>query len=92
MITAIVIAILVMLWAARPIGDFVERHPTVKMLALSFLVLVGTALIAEGAGFHVPKGYLYFAIAFSLAVEMINLRLRRTKAEPVQLRGPHDVG
>lgn len=91
MITAIVIAILVMLWAARPIGDFVERHPTVKMLALSFLVLVGTALIAEGAGVHVPKGYLYFAIAFSLAVEMLNLRLRRPKARPVQLRGPHDV-
>ena len=91
MITAIVIAIMVMLWAARPIGDFVERHPTVKILALSFLVLVGTALIAEGAGFHIPKGYLYFAIAFSLGVEMLNLRLRRSRAEPVHLRGPKDV-
>ena len=91
MIAAIVIAIGVMLWAAKPIGDFVEQHPTVKMLALSFLVLVGTALMAEGMGFHIPKGYLYFAIAFSLSVEMLNLRLRRsTKVEPVHLRGPHE--
>ncbi len=91
MIAAIVIAIGVMLWAAKPIGDFVEQHPTVKMLALSFLVLVGTALMAEGMGFHIPKGYLYFAIAFSLSVEMLNLRLRRSKkVEPVHLRGPHE--
>lgn len=91
MILAIVIAIGVMLWAAKPIGEFVERHPTVKMLALSFLVLVGTALVAEGAGVHIPKGYLYFAIAFSLAVEMLNLRLRKRRAErPVQLRGPKE--
>jgi predicted tellurium resistance membrane protein TerC len=88
MVLAIVIAVGVMLWAARPVGDFVERHPTVKMLALSFLVLVGTALVAEGAGFHIPRGYLYFAIAFSLAVETLNLRLRRVRAEPVRLRGP----
>ena len=91
MIAAIVIAIGVMLWAAKPIGDFVEQHPTVKMLALSFLVRVGTALMAEGMGFHIPKGYLYFAIAFSLSVEMLNLRLRRSKkVEPVHLRGPHE--
>ncbi len=91
MVAAIVIAIGVMLWAARPIGDFVERHPTVKMLALSFLVLIGTALTAEGMGFHIPKGYLYFAIAFSLAVEMLNLRLRRRRrVEPVHLRGPRE--
>jgi predicted tellurium resistance membrane protein TerC len=88
MVLAIMIAVGVMLWAARPVGDFVERHPTVKMLALSFLVLVGTALVAEGAGFHIPRGYLYFAIAFSLAVETLNLRLRRVRAEPVRLRGP----
>ncbi len=92
MIAAIVIAIGVMLWAARPIGDFVERHPTVKMLALSFLVLIGTALTAEGLGFHIPKGYLYFAIAFSLAVEMLNLRLRRRRVTaPVHLRGPREA-
>lgn len=90
MILAIVIAIAVMLWAAKAIGDFVDRHPTVKMLALSFLVLIGTALTAEGFGFHIPKGYLYFAIAFSLAVEMLNLRLRRTRAEPLHLRGPRE--
>jgi predicted tellurium resistance membrane protein TerC len=85
MIIAIVLAVLVMMFAARPIGDFVDAHPTVKMLALSFLVLIGTALIAEGAHFHIPKGYIYFAMAFSVGVEMLNLRLRR-KAEPVALR------
>jgi len=77
MIIAIVLAVVVMMFAARPIGDFVDGHPTVKMLALSFLVLIGTALIAEGAHFHIPKGYIYFAMAFSVGVEMLNLRLRR---------------
>ena len=85
MIIAIVLAVLVMMFAARPIGDFVDAHPTVKMLALSFLVLIGMALIAEGADFHIPKGYIYFAMAFSVGVEMLNLRLRR-KNEPVELR------
>jgi predicted tellurium resistance membrane protein TerC len=73
MVTAVVIAMIVMLVAAGPVGDFVNRHPTVKMLALSFLLLVGVALIADGLHFHIPRGYLYFAIAFSAAVEGLNL-------------------
>ncbi len=77
MITAVVIAVGVMLWAAGPISEFVQRHQTVKMLALAFLLLVGMTLVADGFGFHVPKGYVYFAIAFSLLVEMLNLRARR---------------
>ncbi len=76
MIVAIVLAVLVMMFAARSIGHFVDRHPTIKMLALSFLILVGFALIAEGVNFHVPKGYMYFAMAFSVAVEMLNMRMR----------------
>lgn len=86
MIIAIVIAVGVMMLAAEPISDFVERHPTVKMLALSFLILVGVTLLAEGAGYEIPKGYVYFAMAFSVGVEMLNLRLRRKAAEPVRLR------
>jgi len=89
MITAIVIAIGVMMFAAKPIGEFVEEHPTVKMLALAFLVLVGVALVAEGTGHEMPKGYLYFAMAFSFIVEMLNLRLRR-KATPVHLHQIYD--
>ena len=77
MVAAIVIAVLVMMWLSGPISDFVERHPTVKILALAFLILVGMALVAEGADFHIPKGYLYFAMAFSVIVEMLNIRLRR---------------
>ena len=73
MVTAVVIAMIIMLAAAGPVGDFVNRHPTVKMLALSFLLLVGVALIADGLHFHIPRGYLYFAIAFSAAVEGLNL-------------------
>jgi predicted tellurium resistance membrane protein TerC len=84
MIIAIVLAVLVMMFAARPIGDFVDRHPTVKMLALNFLVLIGVALIAEGIDFHIPKGYIYFAMAFSVMVEMLNLRIRG-QSEPVEL-------
>jgi predicted tellurium resistance membrane protein TerC len=76
MIVAILISVAVMMFAAGPIGRFVDKHPTVKMLALSFLVLVGVALIAEGWGFHIPKGYIYFSMAFSLAVELLNLKLR----------------
>jgi predicted tellurium resistance membrane protein TerC len=77
MVLAIVIAVGVMMFAAKPIGDFVDDHPTVKMLALSFLILVGVALIGEGFAMHIPKGYIYFAMAFSVAVEMLNLKLRR---------------
>lgn len=89
MVTAIVISVMVMLVAARPIGDFVDRHPTIKMLALSFLILVGLALIAEGWDYHLPKGYIYFAMAFAVGVEMLNLRARaRMRQEPLHLRKP----
>ncbi|MEP7384012.1 MAG: TerC family protein [Gemmatimonadota bacterium] len=86
MIGANVIALAVMLLAATPIADFVDKHPTIKILALAFLVLIGTNLVAEGFGHHIPKGYTYFAMAFSFLVEMINLRMRAPTAEtPVQL-------
>ena len=85
MIAAIVIAVITMLVASAPIAAFVERHPTVKMLALAFLLLIGLSLIAEGFGQHVPKGYIYFAMGFSVFVEMINLRVR-SKADAVHLR------
>ncbi|MDH3451207.1 MAG: TerC family protein [Gammaproteobacteria bacterium] len=88
MAIAIVLAVAVMLFAARPIGDFVDRHPTVKILALSFLIMVGVALVAEGFDAHVPKGYIYFAMAFSVAVEMLNIRMRRKPGAPVRLRKP----
>ena len=88
MITAVILSMAVMLMSAGKISDFVNRHPTLKMLALSFLILIGTALIAEGMGFHIPKGYVYFAMAFSFGVEMLNMRLRR-KAEPVELHQPY---
>jgi predicted tellurium resistance membrane protein TerC len=74
-----------MMFASRSIGDFVDRHPTIKMLALSFLVLIGVTLIAEGFGFHIPKGYVYFAMAFSVSVELLNLKARRKVARPVKL-------
>ena len=77
MIAAIVAAILVMMWVSRAVGAFIERHPTIKVLALSFLILIGVALLAEAVHFDIPKGYLYFAMAFSVAVEMVNIRLRR---------------
>jgi len=86
MILAIMIAVGIMMVAAQTIGEFVERHPTIKMLALSFLILVGATLVAEGAGFEFPRGYVYFAMAFSVSVEMLNLRLRKREAEPVHLR------
>ena len=76
MVLAIVIAVGVMMFAAKAIGDFVDEHPTIKMLALAFLILVGVALVGEGLDMHIPKGYIYFAMAFSLVVEMINIRLR----------------
>jgi predicted tellurium resistance membrane protein TerC len=84
MVTAVVIAVAIMMLAAEPISAFVHRHPTVKMLALSFLLLIGLSLLAEGFGHHIPKGYIYFAMGFSVFVEAINLRVRRPAA-PVQL-------
>ncbi len=92
MVIAVVIAIAVMMLFARPIGDFVERHPTVKMLALSFLLLVGTALVADGLDLHIPRGYIYFSMAFSVLVEMLNLRLRRRRGPPVVLHEPYVRG
>lgn len=77
MILAIIIAVGVMMFAAKPIGDFVDTHPTLKILALAFLVLVGISLIAESLDIHIPKGYIYFAMGFSVVVEMINIRMRR---------------
>jgi predicted tellurium resistance membrane protein TerC len=85
MIVAIVIAVGVMMFAAGAIGRFVDDHPTIKMLALSFLVLIGVALIAEGIDVHIPKGYIYFAMAFSVVVEMLNIRIRRGRS-PVHLK------
>ncbi|MFL5260757.1 MAG: TerC family protein [Hyphomicrobiales bacterium] len=79
MIAANVFAILVMMLAATPIGGFIERHPTIKMLALAFILLVGVALIADGFGMHIPRGYIYFAIAFSIAVEFLNMLVRRKR-------------
>jgi predicted tellurium resistance membrane protein TerC len=77
MVAAVVIAVVVMLWASGPIAEFVDRHPTVKILALSFLLLIGFSLVAEGFGQHIPKGYIYFAMGFSVFVEMLNLRMRK---------------
>jgi predicted tellurium resistance membrane protein TerC len=85
MAIAIVCAVGVMLFAAKPISKFVDAHPTIKILALSFLILVGVSLISEGFDVHVPKGYIYFSMAFSVAVEMLNLRLRNKQMKPVKL-------
>ena len=93
MVTAVVIAVGVMLFSSGMISDFVNRHPTVKMLALSFLLLIGMSLVAEGLEFHIPKGYVYFAMGFSVFVELLNLRMRarRRGGEPVHLRDPYHV-
>ena len=80
MVTAVILAVGVMMISAGPVGNFVSAHPTVKMLALSFLLLIGTSLVAEGVGFHFPKGYIYFAMGFSVIVEVFNLRARRTRS------------
>ena len=85
MVAAILIAVGVMMFAAGAIGDFVDRHPTIKILALSFLILVGMALIGEGWDYSIPKGYIYFAMAFSVAVEMINIRVRARRRDVVKL-------
>jgi predicted tellurium resistance membrane protein TerC len=86
MVAAIVLAVLVMMVSARAIGEFVDQHPTIKMLALSFLIMIGVALVAEGFELHIPKGYLYFAMAFSVGVEMLNIQLRRRSARPAKAR------
>ncbi len=88
MVAAVVIAVGFMLIFAGAISSFVHRHPTVKMLALSFLLLIGVSLVAEGFHHHIPKGYIYFAMAFSVFVEMLNLRVKGGAAKPVELHGP----
>lgn len=85
MITAVVIAIVFMMFSAGAVSAFIEEHPTVKMLALSFLLMVGVALVAEGLDFHIPRGYIYFSMAFSVFVEMLNLKLRK-RGQPVELK------
>jgi predicted tellurium resistance membrane protein TerC len=86
MVIAVVIAVIFMMWFSGKISDFVEDHPTIKMLALSFLLLIGVTLIAEGFDQHIPRGYIYFAMAFSVFVEMLNLKMRNKQTKPVELR------
>jgi len=88
MVAAVVLSVAIMMFAAEPISTFVSRHPTVKVLALSFLLLIGVSLVGEGLGLHIPKGYIYFAMGFSVCVEMVNLRVRR-QAVPVHLHQPY---
>jgi predicted tellurium resistance membrane protein TerC len=88
MVTAVVLSVAIMMFAAEPISTFVGHHPTVKVLALSFLLLIGVSLVGEGLGMHIPKGYIYFAMGFSVCVEMVNLRVRG-RATPVHLRQPY---
>ena len=88
MVTAVVMAVVVMMVAAEPISAYVEKHPTIKVLALSFLLLIGLSLVADGLDQHIPKGYIYFAMAFSVFVEMINIRVRK-KSDPVKLHQPY---
>ena len=92
MAIAIILSVVVMLFAAKSIGEFVDEHPTIKILALSFLIMVGMTLMVEGFGVHVPKGYIYFAMAFSVTVEMINLRMRNNQREAIQLRKQIEKG
>ncbi len=88
MVAAVILAVVVMMFSAGPISSFINRHPTIKVLALSFLLLIGVSLVGEGLGMHIPKGYIYFAMGFSVLVEAINLRVRRV-AVPVRLREPY---
>ncbi len=88
MVAAVIVSVGIMMFAAEPISAFVSRHPTVKVLALSFLLLIGVSLLGDGLGMHVPKGYIYFAMGFSVSVEMVNLRVR-TGSKPVQLHEPY---
>ena len=92
MVAAVVIAAGVMILLAKPLSDFVDRHPTIKILALSFLLLIGFTLIVEGLHQHIPKGYIYFAMGFSVLVEMLNLRLRKAPAAPVHLHEAYADG
>jgi len=92
MVTAVVLSVGVMMFSAASISGFVNRHPTVKVLALSFLLLIGVSLIGDGLGMHIPKGYIYFAMGFSVFVEMINLRLRKVAPNPVHLHQPYVEG
>ena len=85
MVIAIIVSVIVMLFAAKPIGEFVERHPTIKMLALAFLTIIGVVLLAEGFGVEIPKGAVYFAMVFSLGVEVLNIRMRGKRGKPVKL-------
>ncbi len=91
MVLAVIIAVLIMMAFADRVSGFVDKHPTVKMLALSFLLLIGLTLLADGLGQHISKGYVYFAMGFSVFVEILNLRIRRTSKEPVKLRQAYDV-
>jgi predicted tellurium resistance membrane protein TerC len=88
MVAAVVIATLFMLLSAGAVSRFVEQHPTVKILALAFLVLIGFTLAAEGTGLHIPKGYVYFAMSFAVLVEMLNVRWRTRSSQPLALKGP----
>jgi predicted tellurium resistance membrane protein TerC len=90
MVAAVMVAVGFMMLFATPLSDFVDRHPTVKILALSFLLLIGMALVAEGLDQHIPKGYIYFAMAFSVGVEILNLRVRRASEAAVKLRQPYE--
>ena len=93
MIAAVIIAVIVMMFSASAISTFVNNHPTVKMLALSFLLLIGVSLLAEGFDQHIPKGYIYFAMAFSVLVEMLNLKSKKSNNKPIELRNtPHGEG
>jgi predicted tellurium resistance membrane protein TerC len=87
MITAVILSVGFMLLASGSISDFVDRHPTIKILALSFLILIGLALVGEGWEMHIPKGYIYFAMAFSVCVEFLNMKVRGTSGKPVVLKG-----
>jgi predicted tellurium resistance membrane protein TerC len=87
MVAAVILSVAIMMFAAEPVSAFVSRHPTVKVLALSFLLLIGLSLIGDGLGMHIPKGYIYFAMGFSVFVEMVNLRVRGQKSSPVKLHG-----
>lgn len=89
MIAAVVVSVLLMMMFAKKIGDVVSAHPTIKMLALAFLIVIGVVLVADGFDHHVPKGYVYFAMAFAVAVEALNIRLRKRPGKPVQLNEPY---
>jgi predicted tellurium resistance membrane protein TerC len=86
MYAAVIVTVSIMLFASEPISKFINKHPAFKMLALSFLLLIGLSLVAEGLDFHIPKGYIYFAMAFSLGVDVLQMRMKKSKTEPVQLR------